>query len=68
MPKPPSLPVYVFPMRHKPSDKLRVVCECLAKLNSGRQGAKELRVHKNTPAGMMERYIRYLLACATRHD
>ena len=56
VPKPPSLPVYVFPIPDKPSDKLRVVYECLAKLNSGRQDAKELRVHRNTLARMMERY------------
>ena len=42
--------------KRKASDKLRVVREWLAKLNNGRQGAKELRVHKNLVAGMMECY------------
>ena len=56
VPKPPSLFVYVFPIPEKPSDKLHVVCECLAKLKRGRQGAKKLRVHRNRPAGTMGRY------------
>ena len=59
VPKPPSLPIYVFPMADKQSDKLRVLCQYFAKPYSGRRGAKELRVHRNTLDGTMERY-RYL--------
>ena len=56
VPKPPSLPVYVFPIPDKPSDKLRIVCESLAKLKRGQQSTKELRVRKNTLARMIECY------------
>ena len=56
VPKPPFLPPYVFLIPEKPSYKLRVVSECLAKFNSRRQGAKELGVHRNMLARMMECY------------
>ena len=66
VPKPPSLPVYVFPMSDKPSDELCIVCECLAKLNGGRQGAKELRVHRNTLANAGALQVSF--ACVTHQD
>ena len=49
-----------FPMPDKPSNKLCIMCQCVANLSSGRHGTKELRVHRNMLAGMMERY-RYVL-------
>ena len=56
---PPSLPIYIFSMREKASDKLRIVCECLTKMKSGCQGAKKLVIDKHKIFGMIERF-RYL--------